>query len=103
MQCLENKTQTCAEQRNECKLVIRSDEARISLIAWEQNTKSVPKIAKRASDVMTNKLQDSDKQAGMADYCFLQTRKPSVCQNLVFETKTLPTLPLFLSEHAYVV
>ena len=35
----------------------------------------------------TNKLQDSDKQTGMADDCFLQTRKPSVFQNHGFETK----------------
>ena len=39
----------------------------------------------------------------MADDRFLQTCKPSVSQNNVFETKTLPTFPLFLSEHAYVV
>ena len=60
-------------------------------------------IAKRADDVITqtNKLQDSDKQTEMAEDCFLQTRKPSVFQTHVFETKTLPTFPLFLSEHAY--
>ena len=51
----------------------------------------------------TNKLQESDKQTGMANDCFLQMRKPSVFQNHIFETKTLPTFPLFLSEHAYVV
>ena len=45
----------------------------------------------------TNKLQDSDKQTRMADDCFLQTRKFSIFQNHVFETKTLRTFPLFLS------
>ena len=60
-------------------------------------------------------LRDSDKQTGMADDCFLQTRfshfalrvhkekVSSVSQGSVFETKTLPTFPLFLSEHTYVV
>ena len=43
----------------------------------------------------------SDKQ--MADDFFLQTRKPSVLQNHVFETKIFPLFPLFLSEHAHVV
>ena len=59
-------------------------------------------VAKRASDFMTQTdiFQDSDKQTGMADDCFLQLRKPSVFQNHFFETKTLPTIPLFLSEHA---
>ena len=55
-------------------------------------------IAKRASV-----HHDSDKQTGMAEDCFLQTRKPSAFHNHVFETKTLPIFPLFLSEHAYVV
>ena len=43
---------------------------------------------------------NSDKQTGMVDDCFLQTRKPSVFQNHVFETKPLPTFLLFLSKHA---
>ena len=62
-------------------------------------------IAKRASDVLTQtkKLQDSDKQTGKADDCLLQTRKPSLFQNRVCETTTLPTFLLFLSDHAYVV
>ena len=46
---------------------------------------------------------DSDKQTGMADDCFLQTRKTSSFQTYDFETKTLLTFTLFLSEHAYVV
>ena len=31
----------------------------------------------------------------MADDCFLQTRKPSVLQKHVFETKTYPHFPYF--------
>ena len=51
----------------------------------------------------TKKLQDSGKQPGMADDFCLQTCKTSVFQNHVFETKPLPTFPLLLAEHAYVV
>ena len=47
---------------------------------------------------------DSDKQTGIANDCFLQTRKPSVFQNHIFETKTSPTFSLYFgSEHACVV
>ena len=62
-------------------------------------------MAERTSDVMThnNKLQDSVKQTGMADDCSFQTRKPSIFQKYVIETRTLRTFPLFLSEHAYIV
>lgn len=42
----------------------------------------------------------SDKQTSRL---FLQTHKPSVFQNHVFKTKTWPTFPPFLSEHACVL
>ena len=50
-----------------------------------------------------NKLQDPDKQTGIVDDWFAQPHKPPLFQDHVSETKTFPTFPLFLSEHAYVV
>ena len=47
----------------------------------------------------------SGKQTGMVEdlnWSFLQERKPVFLKH-AFETKSSPTSPLFLSEHAYVV
>ena len=53
------------------------------------------------SDEQTSRLRQTNRNGGqlLSSIAF----KPSVFQNHVFDTKTLPTVPLFLSEHAYVI
>ena len=48
-------------------------------------------------------LSSIDHRKACGGGSYLQTGKPLVFQNHFFVTKTLPTFPLFLSEHAYVV